>query len=405
MIYNRDEADFIKAIEILRLATGKPVHDIPDEYFLNRKILSKEIDDIIPAYSQTFEIVIRWFTKFGKVCNKALVDYIIDTISTHHKWKNEILKKEGLNSPKSNTIPVIDFSKFTFIYKGKRYSLADFVRSLPTGQVSPSSDLGGADLSGLVIGHCQIVNCFFFRTNFRNTRFAFTQFVGCNFTSAVFDGCHIGSIHYDDKTRFGRVSLKNALVNAVDLKGFTDPQNIIEPSYFKLLECYFKTLALSRFKYYIFDSYDTHTSFLCAKTENNTSKKNLEFISYVDWYQSLTENFAKLKGMSFLNKIKFFVTLVATKYWRSSFVLVCFSVFVNLFYATIYRLIPKGFEKPIDFSDSIYFSVVTFTTLGFGDIKPIRDMAKYFIISEVMIGYTVLGIFVFLLSKKISKLF
>lgn len=42
------------------------------------------------------------------------------------------------------------------------------------------------------------------------------------------------------------------------------------------------------------------------------------------------------------------------------------------------------------FTDSLYFSFVTITTLGYGDIKPLHSVAKLFVILEVFIGLVVL---------------
>ena len=39
--------------------------------------------------------------------------------------------------------------------------------------------------------------------------------------------------------------------------------------------------------------------------------------------------------------------------------------------------------------DSVYFSVTTFTTTGYGDIYPISNSSKIFVASEMIIGYIV----------------
>jgi uncharacterized protein YjbI with pentapeptide repeats len=54
--------------------------------------------------------------------------------------------------------------------------------------------------------------------------------------------------------------------------------------------------------------------------------------------------------------------------------------------------------------NSIYYSVVTFTTLGFGDITPITKTAAFFVMAEVILGYVMLGglisIFATLLARR-----
>lgn len=51
--------------------------------------------------------------------------------------------------------------------------------------------------------------------------------------------------------------------------------------------------------------------------------------------------------------------------------------------------------------DYIYFSIVTVTSLGFGDIVPISLLAKIFTSLEVFFGYIMLGMFITLIQKKI----
>lgn len=64
-----------------------------------------------------------------------------------------------------------------------------------------------------------------------------------------------------------------------------------------------------------------------------------------------------------------------------------------LLFAVIYKLLPKNsFNKELGTFDCLYFSTVTHTTLGYGDIYPVTNMAKllcsiqsffiYFLVTE-----------------------
>lgn len=44
-----------------------------------------------------------------------------------------------------------------------------------------------------------------------------------------------------------------------------------------------------------------------------------------------------------------------------------------------------------DFGTTLYYSIITFTTLGFGDVTPITGLAQFFVTSEVVTGYLMLG--------------
>lgn len=64
----------------------------------------------------------------------------------------------------------------------------------------------------------------------------------------------------------------------------------------------------------------------------------------------------------------------------------------------------------IDFSGSaqslltpFYFSVVTFTTLGYGDVLPIHWIGEALVIIEVVLGYSTLGLLLSILANKVAR--
>jgi hypothetical protein len=59
--------------------------------------------------------------------------------------------------------------------------------------------------------------------------------------------------------------------------------------------------------------------------------------------------------------------------------------------------------KTLQWSDYLYYTVVTFTTLGFGDIVPSQPLAKFVVALEVLIGYVMLGILIGIGLNKIAR--
>jgi uncharacterized protein YjbI with pentapeptide repeats len=53
--------------------------------------------------------------------------------------------------------------------------------------------------------------------------------------------------------------------------------------------------------------------------------------------------------------------------------------------------------------DSIYFSFVTFTTLGLGDISPANDLGKFLICCEAVIGAFLIALFVVVFARKMMR--
>lgn len=80
-----------------------------------------------------------------------------------------------------------------------------------------------------------------------------------------------------------------------------------------------------------------------------------------------------------------------------------------IYYATIYSSLgAEAFNPdmalPFNFWTMLYYSIVTFTTLGFGDITPICGVAAFYVTFEVITGYVMLGgLISFLFSKLLPK--
>ena len=75
-------------------------------------------------------------------------------------------------------------------------------------------------------------------------------------------------------------------------------------------------------------------------------------------------------------------------------------------YGVIYRIFPDI----LDYKDSanswftpFYFSIVTYTTLGFGDVRPATLVGEIVVSSEVILGYTTLGLLLSVLAQSIAR--
>lgn len=72
---------------------------------------------------------------------------------------------------------------------------------------------------------------------------------------------------------------------------------------------------------------------------------------------------------------------------------------------------PDGFFGFIDFTGAdkdswlspFYYSIVTYTTLGFGDIKPMHWVGELVVMLEVIMGYMILGLLLAILANKVAR--
>jgi hypothetical protein len=65
----------------------------------------------------------------------------------------------------------------------------------------------------------------------------------------------------------------------------------------------------------------------------------------------------------------------------------------------VYYLNPYFWLNPLTFTQSWYFSVVTITTLGYGDITPQTEMARTLTSLEAVLGIVVIGFFLNAVAK------
>lgn len=103
----------------------------------------------------------------------------------------------------------------------------------------------------------------------------------------------------------------------------------------------------------------------------------------------------------------FFLWWITCNYGKSPLIWAAWSVFIALGFAfAYYKLGEDAFEvKNLEwsFSAMVYYSVVTFTTLGFGDITPKLQEAAWWVMAEVITGYVMLGGLISIFATKLAR--
>ncbi|MDB4349520.1 pentapeptide repeat-containing protein [Omnitrophica bacterium] len=83
------------------------------------------------------------------------------------------------------------------------------------------------------------------------------------------------------------------------------------------------------------------------------------------------------------------------------------SLSIIVFYASVFYILKSvamaAGNSVLNFGDYIYYSIVTFTTLGYGDIIPkISTPFRLLAVSEAFLGAFLMGLFIFTLARKYS---
>ncbi len=68
-------------------------------------------------------------------------------------------------------------------------------------------------------------------------------------------------------------------------------------------------------------------------------------------------------------------------------------------FGLVFYFLPETICQEITLIESFYFSTVTITTLGYGDISPTNDLGRVIAASESVLGITLIGLFLNALSR------
>jgi hypothetical protein len=124
-----------------------------------------------------------------------------------------------------------------------------------------------------------------------------------------------------------------------------------------------------------------------------------------DFLDTLEANWAGNRWRMFL-----FWAWGTIDYGRSLLRVFGIALVLILVFGVIYTIWPQllGYQTwktaGVDFFTPFYFSVVTFTTLGFGEINPKGHVWGEIIVSlEVILGYCTLGLLLSVLAEKVAR--
>jgi len=83
--------------------------------------------------------------------------------------------------------------------------------------------------------------------------------------------------------------------------------------------------------------------------------------------------------------------------------------FTSIYYLLILRgvqlfdVFSPGLEYPFSFGRALYFSIITFTTLGYGDIRPMPGLGSALTATEAVLGGIMMALTVLVISRKFMR--
>lgn len=365
--------------------------NISDFWFKNKKKISKEIFSI-SGEEDPLSLKLRWHSRLGIVCQREVRKYIEKKQNNQERIRGDLYGR-------------IDFNDFSFQYEKEKYNLKSFALQFETSQMMSTNDLRGINLDEISFNLCKIINCFFATASFRKSNFQQCWLINTNLVKTDFSNSRFVSIKVDEGSQINGINLKGAFVNAIELNEKAIGNSVFsftQVSYLTLIKDTIKKLCKPNDRINYKNRNETVFSGFQITGVNNSNLKRLH--QYLDWYQYIYYRLSKFKNESFLKRILFLLSIIFTKHWSSLWVLTGFAISINFVYGILIYIIRDSFQSKytLDIFDSFYLSIVTFSSLGFGDIVPINWIGQLLVLINVVSGYVVLGIFIFLLTNKIN---
>jgi hypothetical protein len=133
------------------------------------------------------------------------------------------------------------------------------------------------------------------------------------------------------------------------------------------------------------------TSFLLRHSDYHLNKRDRSKIKYISGLSSIPQKYMRFLYHLYGGLLK--------PYRIVLLMLLSIMVFSIIFYFSEANFIINSVEQPLSFTEALYFSGISFTTIGYGDISPI-GFIRYIAIMEGLIGVILSGAFLVSLTRK-----
>ncbi|RME38812.1 MAG: hypothetical protein D6794_04790 [Deltaproteobacteria bacterium] len=291
-------------------------------------------------------------------------------------------------------------------------------------------DFSGLDLSGANLSGANLQKARFFQTDLRGVDLSEAdlrgaEFAGADLRDAILDGARamragFGGANLSGASLFGadlrEASLTQACLNGAnlgcaDLRGARLREASLKKAHFDEADMRQVDMSLSDVSKASFQNADLRQARLRrVKGFRNADWLGVDIrdINFAGAYMMRREIIDQNYIREFRNHSKV-TRLLYWPWWLTcdcgrSMLRWCFWIGVQvLFFAWLYTLTGVDYGRyPTDLSP-LYYSVVTLTTLGYGDVVPQTPAAQLVAMIEVTIGYVMLGGLLSIFSNKLAR--
>jgi uncharacterized protein YjbI with pentapeptide repeats len=224
-------------------------------------------------------------------------------------------------------------------------------------------------IDGIEFENCDFDRCLFVGASLKNCRFTDCKFINCNMYRVEFSNVYLNPTSFDrcldqDKYQNIGVHLYQELLNNCRQQSQPD----------------FTQHALFEFRRWLRFQY-----FYDLKQEGADWKTRLNLVRLI------FANFAAQYLLGFGVKLR--------NYAMSALAIILLLAFLNFQFADEFGL--KFRSWPHSLADAVYFTVITLTTTGYGDITPSESVGRLFVAAEGLIGFVLFATLASMIYRKI----
>ncbi len=287
------------------------------------------------------------------------------------------------------------------------------------------ADLRGADLAGRDLSGMQLFKADLRGANLQEANLQAAELSGANLAGAILDGADcrragFGRANLSQASLF-RADLENATLTQADLSGANLHCANLNHSRLREAELTladlseadlrYADLSLARVKRTNFTNSDLRHARLRMLRQFKTANwigvdiRDINFAgAYLMRREIIDQNFIKeFRSYNWLSRILYYPWWLTCDCGRSMFRWCCCIGVQLLLFAYLYTQVGVDYGQYQTGLSPLYFSVVTMTTLGYGDVLPQTMAAQLITMLEVSSGYIMLGGLLSIFSNKLAR--
>jgi uncharacterized protein YjbI with pentapeptide repeats len=273
---------------------------------------------------------------------------------------------------------------------GANLSRVRLVGASLSGANLAGCELLGADLTGADLDGCQAERAGFGVANLTGTNFFNSHLVGSTFTKSILHNADFGGANLR-KTRMIEADLTNTNFTKADLsKADFESSNVAG--------AVFRNANLRACRLHFITNFDRAT-WIGADIES------VHFCgAYLVRRYIMDENYIdEFRHHSKLHECTYWIWWLTSDCGRSLFRWAIVTAILIAVFALSYLFVTVDYgEHPTAFSP-VYFSIVTLTTLGYGDVTPASIPAQVITVTEALLGYVMLGGLLSIFANKMAR--